>query len=130
MKISKSARRGAKQLFRCCCVNGVLDDTRAQKVARKIAEARPRDYMAMLAQFERLVRLEVERRTARVESAVALTPELVTKISNDLNRLYGPGLNISFAQEPALVGGLRIKVGSDLYDSSIQGRLRKLSERF
>jgi F-type H+-transporting ATPase subunit delta len=130
MKISKSARREAKQLFRNCFVSGVLDDARVQKTAHKIAESKPRDYMAMLAQLERLVRLEVERRTARVESAAALAPELVTKITNDLNRLYGPGLNISFTQEPALVGGLRIKVGSDVYDSSIQGRLRKLSERF
>lgn len=130
MRISKSARREAKQLFRCCFLNGVLDEARVQKATRRIAESKPRECLAILAQFERLVRLEVGRRTARVESALALAPELVTSITNDLNRLYGPGLNISFAQEPALVGGLRIKVGSDVYDSSIQGRLRKLSERF
>jgi len=111
-------------------VNGVLDAARVGKFVRKIAEAKPRGYMALLSHFQRLVKLEVERRTARVDSAVALAPEMVAKITNDLNKLYGQGLNISFAQDPALVGGLRIRVGSDVYDGSVQGRLRRLAETF
>jgi len=130
MKISKSARRDAKQMFRCCIANGVLDEARVRSVVRKIAAAKPRGYMSLLSHFERLVKLEVERRTARVDSAVTLAPEMVEKITNDLNKLYGQSLNISFAQDPALVGGLRIKVGSDVYDGSVQGRLRKLAETF
>lgn len=130
MKISKSARREAKQLFRRCLADGVLDDARVGNVVRRIIEARPRGCMAILSHFERLVRLEVERRTARVDSAVALAPELVAKITNELNQIHGRGLNISFGQDPALIGGLRIKVGSDVYDSSIHERLRKLAETF
>ena len=34
------------------------------------------------------------------------------------------------AQNPALLGGLRIKVGSDVYDGSVQGRLENLVESF
>ena len=40
------------------------------------------------------------------------------------------GLNISFAQNPRLIGGLRIKVGSDVYDGSVQARLDALSQSF
>jgi F-type H+-transporting ATPase subunit delta len=47
-----------------------------------------------------------------------------------LNQIYGQGLNISFAQNPALLGGLRIKVGSDVYDGSVQSRLENLVESF
>lgn len=130
MKISKSARREAKQLFRSCMVNGVLDEARVRIVFRENSESKRRGSIAMLSHFHRLVKLEVERRTARVDSAVALAPDLAAKITNDLNRLYGPGLSVSFAQNPALVGGLRIKVGSDVYDGSVQGRLRKLAETF
>jgi F-type H+-transporting ATPase subunit delta len=39
-------------------------------------------------------------------------------------------LNINFVQNPALIGGLRIKVGSDVYDGSVQARLNKLAESF
>ena len=76
------------------------------------------------------MKLEIRRRTARVESGVPLTPELTAQITNTLNQVYGRGLNILFTQNPALVGGLRIQVGSDVYDGSIQGRLRKLAETF
>src|SRR5215208_767706 len=110
MKISKSARRDAKQMFRNCTVNGVLDETRVRNAFRENAESKRRGYMAILMHFHRLVKLEVERRTARVDSAVALAPEMVAKITNDLNQLYGQGLSISFAQNQSLVGGVRIKV--------------------
>ena len=130
MKISKSARRHAKQLFRRCMIDGVLDGGRVREAVRKLGELKPRGYMPILSHFHRLVKLELDRRTARVDSAVPLTPELAARISSDLNQIYGRGLNISVAQDPALVGGLRIKVGSDVYDGSIQRRLRKLTETF
>ncbi len=130
MKVSKQARRGAKELFRSSIVNGVLDENRVRDVVSKVAQAKPRGYIAILSHFHRLVKLEVERRTARVESAVPLTPEIQTEVTNKLGKLYGAGLNISFAQNPALLGGLRIKVGSDVYDGSVQARLENLVESF
>jgi F-type H+-transporting ATPase subunit delta len=39
-------------------------------------------------------------------------------------------LNISFVQNPALLGGLRIRVGSDVYDGSVRARLESLREAF
>ena len=130
MKISKQARRGAKELFRSCLVNGVMDENRVRQVVSKVAEAKPRGYIGILSHFQRLVKLEVERRTAHVESAVPLSPDLQANVTSQLARIYGAGLNISFAQTPSLIGGLRIKVGSDVYDTSIQSKLERLAESF
>ncbi len=130
MKISKQARRGAKELFRDCVANGVLDEIRVRNVIGKVAELKPRGYIQILSQFHRLVKLEIERRTAKVESAVPLSPEVQAEVTSKLGKLYGQGLNISFAQNPALLGGLRIKVGSDVYDGSVQARLENLVESF
>jgi F-type H+-transporting ATPase subunit delta len=74
------------------------------------------------------VKLELERRTARIESAIALPPDFQAGIQAELARAYGPGLHIWFGQNPALIGGLRIKVGSDVYDGSVQARLAALEE--
>jgi F-type H+-transporting ATPase subunit delta len=130
MKVSKQARREAKELFRAVLVNGVLDENRVRQVINKVAQAKPRGYIEILSHFQRLVKLEVERRTAKVESAVALSPELQADVKNKLAGIYGQGLDISFAQNPALLGGLRIKVGSDVYDGSVQARLENLVEGF
>src|SRR6266487_1090489 len=110
MKITKQARREAKQLFRSCLVNGALQEDRARQVVTRIIELKPRSYLAILSQFQRLVKPEVERRTAKVESAVPLPPDLQASVQASLARIYGPGLALSFAQNPALIGGLRLKV--------------------
>ena len=130
MTISKQARREAQQLFRSCQVDGLLHGERVRRVALQVIAAKPRGYLAILSHFKRLVKLDLERRSARIESAVPLTAELQASVENNLARLYGAGLNLSFAQNPALIGGLRIKVGSDVYDSTVQGRLAALQECF
>jgi len=130
MKISKQARRDAKQLFRGCVVNGVLDDNRARQTVQQIIGRKPRGYVAILTHFQRLVKLDVARRTAKIESAVELPEDLRIGVQTNLARRYGPGLSVSFAPNPALIGGLRVQVGSDVYDGSIRTRLAELAEKF
>ena len=43
---------------------------------------------------------------------------------------HGAGLDAQFLVNPALIGGLRIQVGSDLYDGSVKTRLEKLQQSF
>lgn len=129
MKISKQARRDAKQLFRSTFIDGLLDENRARQAVRHVLETKPRGYLAVLTHFERLLKLDLERRAARVESAVALPQEVQAAVKQRLTQTYGPGLNISFAENPALIGGMRIKVGSDVYDGSVRARLAALEAR-
>ncbi len=72
MKISKQARRDARQLFRSCLVGQALDENRVRQAVGAVARQKPRGYMAILSHFQRLVRLEVARRTASIESAEPL----------------------------------------------------------
>ena len=72
----------------------------------------------------------VAKRTVRVDNAVATTPEQAASIQASLTRRYGPGLEINYGINPALIGGLRIQVGSDLYDGSVKARLEKLQQSF
>jgi len=130
VKISKQARRDAKELFRSSFVNGVLDPDRVRQIVAKVAEAKPRGYVGILTHYHRLVKLELERRTAVVESAVPLGGDLRAGVTQQLTKLYGQGLSIAFAENPALLGGLRIKVGSDVYDGSVRARLNALQESF
>ena len=129
MKISKQAKREAKELFRSCLTDGLLDEGRVRNAVQRVLQTRPRGYLAILSHFQRLVKLDLERRTGRVESASPLSPDLQSRVQSDLARVYGPGLNLSFAPNPALIGGMRIKVGSDVYDGTVQARLAALQEK-
>jgi F-type H+-transporting ATPase subunit delta len=130
MKISKQSRRDAKELFRSCVNNGLLDENRVRQAVQAVITRKPRGYVAILSQLQRLVKLDLDRRTAKVESPTALSPEQQATLKNELSRKYGQGLNISFAQNPSLLGGLRIQVGSDVYDGSVRARLENLRETF
>ena len=130
MKISKQAQRDARQLFRSCHVNGLLDESRVRQTASLLSEKRPRGYVETLSRLHRLVKLDLEQHAARVESATPLPAELQSEVTNEIKKKYGAGVSISFSRNPALIGGLRIQVGSDLYDGSVKMRLQKLEESF
>lgn len=130
MKISKQARRDAKSLFVTCRVQGLLDEARVRIAVREVVDKKPRGYVAVLHHFHRLVRLEIARRSARVESATPLSPALRESIQQNLARKYGAGLGVEYAQNASLVGGLRVQVGSDVYDGSVASRLALLQESF
>jgi F-type H+-transporting ATPase subunit delta len=130
MKATKQTRREATQLFRLCLVEGLLDESRARQVLQQVMAAKPRGYLATLSHFQRLVRLDQARHTAKVESAVALPADLQASVKASLAAEYGAGLSPSFAENAALIGGMRIRVGSDVYDGSVQARLAALEQSF
>jgi F-type H+-transporting ATPase subunit delta len=130
MKISKQAQRDARQLFRNCQVNGLLDESKMRRTLALLGQKKPRGYVGILTRLHRLVKLDTEQRAAVVESATVLTAEQRTQVTGQLSGVYGAGLAVTFTETPALIGGLRIQVGSDLYDGSVKTRLEKLEQSF
>jgi F-type H+-transporting ATPase subunit delta len=130
MKISKRAQHDARQLFRSCQVNGLLDENRVRQAVTLVLAQKPRRYLEILSRLLRLVKLDLERRTARVESATILPGDLQADVAGRIKKIYGDGVGVAFGRNPALIGGLRIKIGSDVYDGSIQARLNVLAESF
>jgi F-type H+-transporting ATPase subunit delta len=80
--------------------------------------------------FQRLVRLDREAHSANVETVVPLPPDLQAEVRARLKDLYGPAIQTEFSLKPALIGGMRIKVGSDVYDGSVQSQLATLEKSF
>lgn len=126
MKISREARRLARELFGMSFVDGRLDTTRVSAVADEVLAKKPRHYHQVLKEYTRLVRLEMDKRRARVESAVELPAEQAAAIESGLRQRFGDDISITFHHNPALIGGLRVQVGSDVWDGSIKSRLEVL----
>jgi F-type H+-transporting ATPase subunit delta len=130
MKISKVAAATARRLFGLCQTGGRLDDAKLRAVFTSLVESKPRDYRAILAALQRLTRLELERRKVTVESAVELDEATRQRVLAGLARQYGADLVAEYQVNPALLGGLRIRVGNDVFDGSVQGRLDRLAAAF
>lgn len=127
MKISKDAARSARQLLRACIANGRLHSSRVKNVVKRVMEAKPRGYLQILTAFQRLVRLEIEKRHALIETAERISTALRDQLRADLQKKYGEDLEMEFVVNPELIGGLRVKVGSHVWDGSVRGRIEALS---
>jgi F-type H+-transporting ATPase subunit delta len=130
MMTRKRAAREARQLFHLCLVDGTLDEGRVRKVVQTVLQSRRRGYLLLLDYFRRFVRLDLEDHVAQVESAVVMPDDLQENVRTRLHRLYGPGTTTLFSLNPALIGGMRIQIGSDVYDGSVQYRLDTLRRSF
>ncbi len=127
MKISKLATASARRLFGLCQTDGRLDEAKLRLVVARLVEAKPRDYAAILSALLRLTRLAYESRKGVVESAVELDAASQQRVLASLTEKYGPGLVLQYQISPALLGGLRIRVGNDVIDGSIRGRLDRFA---
>ena len=130
MKGNKQSRRGAKQLFKSCQVDGQLAEERVRQAVAVVVEKKPRGYFGILQELQRLVKLDVSSRSARVESAVVLTEAQQQNIRESLGRLKGGEVTVEFAENANLIGGMRVKIGDDVFDGSVKARLATLSESF
>ena len=129
MKISKEARRASRQLFRACLVDGRLDESRVRSVVSKVATSKPRSYIGILDAFSRQVAAEITRQSAQVDSATELTPEMQAQLKSGLEAKCGRALDLHFNVAPELLGGIRVKVGSDVWDGSVKARLQSLKDQ-
>ena len=130
MKGNKQSRRGAKQIFKSCQVEGQLAEERVRQAVTLVIEKKPRGYFGILQELQRLVKLDVSSRSARVESAVVLTEAQQQNIRESLGRLKGGEVTVEFSENADLIGGMRVKIGDDVFDGSVKTRLATLSESF
>ena len=130
MKISKVAATNARRLFGICQTGGRLDEAKLRAAIKSLVESKPRDYAGILAGLQRLTRLDLDRRKVLVESAVELDEATRQRVVAGLAKQYGSDLVATYQINPALIGGLRIRVGNDVFDGSVQGRLTRLANAF
>ena len=126
MKVPKEARKLSRDLFRSSLTQGRLDRAKVAAVLEQTVTDKPRHYIAALKNFQRLVRMELASRHAVIESAVPLTEADGQKIVSGLRARYGADITTEFAANPELIGGVRVKLGSDVWDGSIRSRLDSL----
>ncbi len=129
MKINKETRQVSRELLRASARDGALDWARVNQLVQTLIRLKPRNYIKILDAYRRLLRLEVEKRSATIESASAMAPDAAAQLAENLKKKYGADLAMKFVVNPELLGGMRIRVGSDVWDSSVRNRLQRLQQQ-
>ncbi len=103
-----------------------MDESRLRKAVVLIAKQRPRGYLQVLGRLTQLAKLEVERHTHEVISSVQLE-DGGKAVFALLEKHFGKPLAQRTEVRSELLGGLKIRVGSDVWDATIRGRLEALT---
>jgi len=126
MKLNKDARRSARRIFKACFENSRLEENRVRKAFEAISKQKPRGYIGILSELVRLVQHETKKHSLHVESATHLDGSQLEGIQSKIQTRFPQPLKLSHTMNPALIGGLRVKIGSNVWDGSIAARLNQL----
>jgi F-type H+-transporting ATPase subunit delta len=130
MKIDRKSRQVAKKYFLACHnADGSVNESSVREIVQLLVEQKPRNYLPILTHLYRLIELALEEKTVRVESASPLTDKGASVFSS-LEQRFGPASRTFYEENPALLGGLRVRRGNDIWDGSLLGRLNRLEQAF
>ena len=126
MKLNKEIRQLSRKMLQASFTDGQLDPGRIASLIDSLVRQKPRNYIHVIKNYRRLLRLELEKRSATIETASEMDPAIRSEIEANLKSKYGNDLSMEFQVDPQLLGGMRIRVGSDVWDGSVRNRLERL----
>ena len=111
-------------------------------IVKRLGVARlTRNFLAVLVDHRRigslgevveLLKSELDRRMgiaqARVSSARELTATEKKSLEQQLAAITGKIVRATYSENAALLGGVTVRVGSTIYDGSVQGRLERMRQ--
>jgi|ERR1041385_5376800 len=126
MKLNKEIRQLSRRMVQASFTGSEIDRDKVLSLVDSLIAQKPRNYIAVLKNYKRLLRLEVEKRRAIIETASEVHPAIRSDIVANLKNKYGNDLSTEFRVDPPLLGGMRIRVGNDVWDGSVRNRLERL----
>ena len=129
MKLNKEIRQLSRGMLRASFTDGQIDRGKITALVQSLVTKKPRRYIDVLQHYKRLLRLEIEKRHATIESAMPLSPDVANKIKDRLKKKYGNDLTADFEVDQTLLGGVRVRVGSDVWDGTLRDRLKRLQQQ-
>jgi F-type H+-transporting ATPase subunit delta len=126
MKLNKEIRQLSRKMLQASFTDGQLDPGRISSLVDSLIARKPRNYIDALKNYRRLLRLELEKRHATVETSSEVDPAIRSEIVANLKSKYGNDLSTEFHVDPQLLGGMRVRVGNDVWDGSVRNRLERL----
>lgn len=127
MAASKQTKLLAKQLFKLSVVNGVVSPEQVAGVLGWVEKTQPTQSLALLKAYQHRIAIELAKSRAVVEHAGPVSDATLKQIEAAMTKRYSRTVSAVAQPAPSLLAGLRVRVGSDVYESSVAGQLATLS---
>jgi F-type H+-transporting ATPase subunit delta len=107
---------------------GVVTEAKVAEVLASLKQVVLRNHLSVLKSYLSYLRREVALQTALVSTPTDLSEEALQAIASKFTSLYGRPIRAVAQSAPSLIAGVRVRVGDDVYDASVTGRLQRLAE--
>ena len=124
---AKQAQHLARQLFKLSIVDSVISADRVAGVLEYVEKNASAHAVLVLKAYHRLIAVELAKSEARVEHAGTVAAPALAAVAAAMSKKYGRPVVATSHPNPALLAGLRVRVGDDVYESSVAGQLAALS---
>lgn len=128
MKRDQKITKLAKKLLELSKDNGVVTESKVGEVLTGFQQVQHRHHLAILKAFLNYLRREVALQTAVVSTPTGLSYDALNAIEVQFSKLYNRPVNVVTQPDTSLIAGVRVRVGDDVYDASVAGRLQRLAE--
>lgn len=128
MRADKKTKALAKQLFRLSLVNGAVSPEQVAGVLGYVEKVAPRNSLGLLKLYQRAIVTELAKSHARVEHAGPISEATLRMIEGAMTQKYKRPVTATASANPRLLAGLRVRIGSDVYESTVAGQLATLSQ--
>ena len=128
MKHKKKTTQLAKKLVELSKEDGVVTEARVSEVLTGLKQMKRRNYLIILKTYLVRLRRELALQTAVVSTHNLISDETLEEISAKYSAIYGRPIKAEVEKDNTLIAGVRVRVGDDLYDASLVGRLQRLAD--
>ena len=120
-------RAYAKQLLQLSLENGVVSAERVAGILEYLEKNPPARPQLGLTPYRNLVATELAKGEARVEHAGPVDPAALAGVAAALGKRYNRPVTAVASANPKLLAGLRVRIGDDVFESSVAGQLAALA---
>ena len=118
----------AKKLLELSKDSGVVSESKVNEVLAGLQQVQHRHHLKVLKTFLNYLRREVALQTAVVTTPTRLSDDALKAIEVQFSKLYSRPVSAVIQLDTTLIAGVRVRVGDDIYDASVAGRLQRLAE--
>ena len=125
MKRDQKITKLAKKLVELSKDSGVVTESKVAEVLAGLQQVQHRHHLTVLKTFLNYLRREVALQTAVVSTPTGLSDDSIKAIEVQFSKLYNRSVNAVTQPDTSLIAGVRVRVGDDVYDASVAGRLQR-----
>lgn len=105
--------------------NGKLNESKVASVIKVFKKLPKAQAIFALSEYLKRLRMEINKTTLNIESAVAFSPTELKRVQNLFKKDFMVN-KVETTVKPEILGGLKVKIGDNLFDYSIKTKIMQI----